>query len=47
MIAMAVRRLRGRFRELIDEELGDTVLNPEQLVVERMALYEALARNEA
>ena len=47
LIAMAVRRLRGRFRELIDEELGDTVLNPEQLVVERMALYEALARNEA
>jgi hypothetical protein len=28
---MAVRRLRDRFTELIDSELGDTVLNTEEL----------------
>jgi hypothetical protein len=44
-VVMAVKRLRQRFTELIDEELGDTVLNPEQLVAERTALYEAMARN--
>jgi RNA polymerase sigma-70 factor (ECF subfamily) len=44
-VVMAVKRLRGRFTELIDEELGDTVLSPEELLAERTALYEALARN--
>jgi len=44
-VVMAVKRLRMRFTELIDEELGDTVLSPEQLLAERTALYEAMARN--
>jgi RNA polymerase sigma-70 factor (ECF subfamily) len=44
-VVMAVKRLRQRFTELIDEELGDTVLSPEQLLAERTALYEAMARN--
>lgn len=44
-VVMAVKRLRQRFIELIDEELGDTVLSPEQLLAERTALYEAMARN--
>jgi hypothetical protein len=44
-IVMAVKRLRQRFTELIDEGLGDTVLSPDQLLAERTALYEAMARN--
>src|SRR5204862_2314220 len=43
-VVMAVKRLRLRFIELIDEELGDTVLSPEQMLAERTALYEAMAR---
>lgn len=43
-VVMAVRRLRERFCELIDDELGDTVLNPEELAAERNALHKAMSR---
>lgn len=42
-LVMAVKRLRQRFCELVDEELGDTVLNSDELATERSALHEALA----
>ena len=43
-VVMAVRRLRERFTELIDEELGDTVLNNEELESERQALQRAVLK---
>lgn len=46
-VVMAVRRLRERFMELIDAELGDTVLNTEELEVERQALQRAMLRDMA
>lgn len=46
-IVMAVKRMRERFRELVDVELGDTVLNTDELSAERQALLEALARGSA
>lgn len=45
-VVMAVKRLRERFCELVDDELGDTVLNTEELAAERMALHEAMGREE-
>ena len=44
-VVMAVKRMRERFRELVDVELGDTVLNTDELSAERQALLEALARD--
>ena len=44
-VVMAVRRLRERFCELIDDELGDTVLNPDELAAERVALHKAMSRD--
>ena len=44
-VVMAVKRMRERFRELVDTELGDTVLNTDELAAERAALQEALARD--
>ena len=44
-VVMAVRRLRQRFTELIDDELGDTVLNTEELESERQALRQAMLRS--
>lgn len=46
-VVMAVKRMRERFRELVDVELGDTVLNTDELSAERQALLEALARDSA
>ena len=41
-LVLAVRRLRERFRELVDDTLGDTVLNTAELAAERQALLDAL-----
>jgi hypothetical protein len=46
-VVMAVKRLRQRFRELIDSELCDTVLNTDELEAERQALNEALGGEAA
>ena len=42
-LVTAVKRLRQRFRELVDAELAATVASPDDLEGERMALYAALA----
>jgi RNA polymerase sigma-70 factor (ECF subfamily) len=42
MIVMALKRLRGRFRELIDSELADTVASADELLAEQQALYAVL-----
>ena len=41
-IAVAVRRLRQRFREVIDTELADTVASADELQAEQQALYAVL-----
>jgi RNA polymerase sigma-70 factor (ECF subfamily) len=41
-LVTAVKRLRQRFRELVDAELAETVAGPADLPVERIALREAL-----
>lgn len=41
-VAMAVKRLRQRFRELVDQELGETLSSPGDLEAERQALLRAL-----
>lgn len=43
-VAMAVRRLRERFRELVDDELAQLVSNADEFAGERAALLEALER---
>jgi hypothetical protein len=42
MIVMALKRLRQRFRELIDSELADTVASADELLAEQQALYAVL-----
>ena len=42
-IVTAMKRLRERFRELVDNALGDTVLNSVELEAERRALQDALS----
>jgi hypothetical protein len=42
-VVTAMKRLRERFRELVDNALGDTVLNSSELDVERRALQDALS----
>src|SRR5688572_14575285 len=42
-LVTAVKRLRQRFRELVDAELAATVAGPDDLPVERIALRNALA----
>jgi RNA polymerase sigma-70 factor (ECF subfamily) len=42
-LVTAVKRLRQRFRELVDAELAETVAGPDDLPVERLALRQALA----
>lgn len=42
-IVTAMKRLRERFRELVDNALGDTVLNSGELEAERRALQDALS----
>ncbi|HSC12048.1 MAG TPA: hypothetical protein VLC97_13825 [Rhodanobacteraceae bacterium] len=41
-IAVAIRRLRQRFREVIDTELADTVASADELQAEQQALYAVL-----
>jgi RNA polymerase sigma-70 factor (ECF subfamily) len=41
-IAVALRRLRQRFREVIDTELADTVASADELQAEQQALYAVL-----
>jgi RNA polymerase sigma-70 factor (ECF subfamily) len=41
-IAVAIRRLRQRFREVIDTELADTVASADELQAEQLALYAVL-----
>lgn len=40
---MAIKRLRQRFRELVEAELAETVTSPAELEAERAALLRALA----
>jgi RNA polymerase sigma-70 factor (ECF subfamily) len=42
-VVMALKRLRGRFREIVDEELADTVSTESDFRAEREALRAALA----
>jgi hypothetical protein len=42
-LVTAVKRLRQRFRELVDAELAETVAGPDDLPAERVALRQALA----
>ena len=42
LIVMALKRLRQRFRELIDAELADTVASADELLAEQQALYAVL-----
>jgi RNA polymerase sigma-70 factor (ECF subfamily) len=41
-MAVALKRLRQRFRELIDLELADTVVSADELLAEQQALYAVL-----
>ena len=41
-IAVAIRRLRQRFREMIDTELADTVASADELQAEQQALHAVL-----
>lgn len=41
--SMALRRLRERFRDLVDDALGDTVLDAQEMEAERVSLQEALS----
>ena len=43
-LVVALKRLRQRFRELIDVELADTVSSAEEMLAEQQALYEVLSR---
>lgn len=44
-LVMALKRLRQRFRELVRDELADTVTSAEDLAAERQALFAALDRS--
>jgi RNA polymerase sigma-70 factor (ECF subfamily) len=43
-VQMAIRRLRQRFRQLVDAELQETVSSPADLEAERAALHRILSR---
>ena len=43
-LVMALKRLRQRFRELVRDELADTVASAEELAAEQQALLAALDR---
>jgi hypothetical protein len=45
-LAMALRRLRRRLRELVTEEVGQTLDNPESIAEEQASLAEALSAKE-
>lgn len=42
-VALAVQRLRQRFRELVDQALAETLAGPDELEAERQALLQVLA----
>jgi RNA polymerase sigma-70 factor (ECF subfamily) len=42
IVALAVQRLRQRFRELVDQELAQTLAGPDELEAERQALLQVL-----
>jgi hypothetical protein len=42
-VALAVQRLRQRFRELVDQELAQTLVGPDELEAERLALMQVFA----
>ena len=42
-VQVAIKRLRQRFRELVEAELAETVTSPAELEAERAALLRALA----
>lgn len=44
-VVMALKRLRQRFRELVDEELAETVSDADEFHAERTALLESLRRD--
>lgn len=44
-VQVAIKRLRQRYRELVEAELAETVTSPAELEVERAALLRALAGN--
>ncbi len=43
-LVVALKRLRQRFRELVGEELVDTVTSAEELATEQSALHSVLAQ---
>jgi hypothetical protein len=45
-LVVALKRLRQRFRELIDTELADTVASAEELQAEQQALFAVLSGSE-
>jgi RNA polymerase sigma-70 factor (ECF subfamily) len=47
VVAIAIKRLRQRFRELAEEELMETVASPDDLAVEREALVNLLGGKPA
>lgn len=44
-VSVAVKRLRQRFRELVDQELGETLVSASELDAERDALLHAISNN--
>lgn len=44
VLVMALKRLRQRFRELVHDELADTVASADELAAEQQALVDALDR---
>lgn len=44
-LVIALKRLRQRFRELVRDELADTVASADELVAEQQALFAALDRS--
>ena len=43
-LVVALKRLRQRFRELVGEELADTVTSAEELATEQSALHSVLVQ---
>lgn len=43
VVSVALRRLRQRFRELIDSELADTVASADEMLAEQQALFAVLS----
>ena len=45
-LVVALKRLRQRFRELVGEELADTVTSPDDLAAEQQALHAILRHTQ-